>query len=74
METVPNTNADKVYKTAIYTRNAVKRYQDKRKSESLEKYQKYLEYQRIYYQKRKEQLKQYKELLEQNNLIPKFKE
>ena len=58
----------KVYKTPIYTRKAVKNYEEKMKKESPEKYKKRLEYQRNYYKKTKEKLALLKQILEQKNI------
>ena len=63
--------SEKAYKTASYTRRAVKNYENKIKSTDPEKYQKKLDSQRVKYNKIKEILKDYerlKQLLIDNNI------
>ena len=62
---------DKVYKTASYTRRAVKNYENKIKMNDPEKYKQKLDNQRAKYNKMKETLKEYerlKQILIDNNI------
>ena len=56
---------EKTYKTPVYIRIATKKYADKIKNEQPEKYMKHLEYHRNNYKKKKEQLQQLKQILEE---------
>ena len=57
---------EKTYKTPVYIRIATKKYADKIKKDN-EKYIKHLEYHRNNYKKKKEQLQQLKQILEEKN-------